>query len=202
MNKLYLLVLLCLMCFGSCSPKIEIIQEKVIDSLELYIQPYNISNSKQVIDFKDSLQIHLNEIITKPTNIIILPNIQLDDSLKATSIKYKASTILQNQVSMNLPGPVIGFTNYDISTRCRGIDNWGVLGLAFLNKNTCIVSTYRLKDKSLIWKVGIHELMHAHYGLRHCPNDSDSCIMKDAKGKANFKNKDHLCDTCKKLIYD
>ena len=31
----------------------------------------------------------------------------------------------------------------------------------------------------------------------HCPEDDPTCIMKDAKGKADFSNKVEFCKTCK-----
>ena len=45
-----------------------------------------------------------------------------------------------------------------------------------------------------------HEFIHTYYGYGHCPKDSTQCIMKDAKGKADFSNKIGLCKTCREKI--
>lgn len=34
----------------------------------------------------------------------------------------------------------------------------------------------------------------------YCPKDSSHCIMKDAKGHADFSNKNDLCGYCKSRI--
>ncbi|MBQ6228486.1 MAG: hypothetical protein IJK08_08000 [Prevotella sp.] len=46
-----------------------------------------------------------------------------------------------------------------------------------------------------------HEFFHAVCNMHHCPNDDPRCIMKDAKGHADFSNKEHMCKTCKELCH-
>ena len=66
---------------------------------------------------------------------------------------------------------------------------------------TCVVSDYRLKHKKRdYWKVVTHEFTHTACRYSHCPKDDPLCIMKDAKGKADFSNKEDFCETCKKNI--
>jgi len=61
-----------------------------------------------------------------------------------------------------------------------------------------VVSDHRLKhNKSDLWKVATHEFIHTYYAYPHCPKDSSHCLMKDAKGHADFRNKKDLCAFCK-----
>ena len=50
------------------------------------------------------------------------------------------------------------------------------------------------------WKVVTHEFTHTAYNYGHCPDDNPTCIMMDAKGKADFSNKNNFCKTCRENI--
>ncbi len=76
--------------------------------------------------------------------------------------------------------------------------NYGIMGLSYCPGNVCVVSDHRIKTKSMVWKLMLHEFCHAFYGAKHCPNDDPKCFMKDAKGKGNVEVQNWLCDSCKR----
>lgn len=101
---------------------------------------------------------------------------------------------------------IIGVTNKDISTAIHGSDDYGILGLSYLNSNrihNSIISTYRLSRKKDLWKLAAHEFCHGFYNMPHCPNDYEYCLMQDAKGgNPHFELKDTLCVECtRRCIY-
>jgi archaemetzincin len=79
--------------------------------------------------------------------------------------------------------------------------NWGIFGMARLNKKPCVVSTHRMgkNHKDRLIKVSIHETGHS-LGIPHCKNTK--CVMTDAKGKGSTVDNAFLwmCDNCKSKI--
>lgn len=116
--------------------------------------------------------------------------------------RYRARKILdQQQGQLQQTGDVvIGLTDKDISTSVHGHEDWGILGLSYVNLNNCVISTYRVKDKSQFWKVVLHEFGHGFLGLPHCPNGDPTCFMVDANGKPNLTPERRFCDSCSKKI--
>ncbi|MBQ3364269.1 MAG: hypothetical protein IJG42_10005 [Muribaculaceae bacterium] len=137
------------------------------------------------------------------TEVKVLPNKPLTkDLMNDAKTRYRASKILDLQQGMiKQPGDVvIGLTDKDISTSVHGYEDWGILGLSYLNKSNCVISTFRVKDKSQFWKVVLHEFGHGFVGLPHCPNNDSSCFMVDANGKPNLTPQRHFCDSCARYI--
>ena len=64
----------------------------------------------------------------------------------------------------------------------------------------CVISTYRVKDKTQFWKVVLHEFGYGFLGLDHCPNHDPQCFMVDCKGKPDLVQEKYLCDTCSSRI--
>jgi hypothetical protein len=93
----------------------------------------------------------------------------------------------------------IGVTHRDICREQKnGVKDWGVVGSSIADYHACVVSDYRLKHKKRdLWKVALHEFIHTYYHYPHCPKDSAHCLMKDAKGRADYSNKKALCGYCK-----
>ena len=88
------------------------------------------------------------------------------------------------------------------SVSYKGRPDWGVLGLSLIPKKACVVSTFRVRNRRDLWKVAAHEFIHTCFEYQHCPDDNPKCLMKDAKGRADFSNKSMLCEKCSKRIYD
>ena len=65
------------------------------------------------------------------------------------------------------------------------------------NHRIIIGLTHKKRD---YWKVVTHEFTHTACRYSHCPDDNPLCIMKDAKGKADFSNKEIFCKTCREKI--
>ena len=171
----------------------------------ILIQPYDdFSGEKSQAVAKQletALSKHMKSLAV--TQVQILPNKPLTEDLMNTDkTRYRANKILDQQQSiLQQPGDVIiGLTNSDISTSVHGYEDWGILGLSYLNRNNCIISTYRVKDKSQFWKVVLHEFGHGFLGLPHCPNNDRSCFMVDANGKPNLTPQHHFCDSCSRKI--
>jgi predicted Zn-dependent protease len=129
--------------------------------------------------------------IMDPTHLPQSSYIKERNRYKVTPILNYQSTLLKgNEV-------IIGLTHKDICTSIHGVKDYGIVGISRLNRQVCVVSDKRLKDKSLYWKPILHEFIHTFYGANHCPNDDPRCFMKDAKGHGNFEIQNKLCDSCK-----
>lgn len=171
----------------------------------ILIQPYGDFSKDKALEVSKQLKRALNEHVRglAVTEVQVMPNKPLsEDLMNHAKTRYRASKILDQQQGMvKLPGDVvIGLTDKDISTSVHGYEDWGILGLSYLNKNNCVISTFRVKDKSQFWKVVLHEFGHGFLGLPHCPNNDSSCFMVDANGKPNLTPERHFCDSCTKYI--
>lgn len=142
-------------------------------------------------------------------DVIVNGDLPLVDSLKVKGTKRIQSNKLllhSNKINSNLEGKVLVLTKYDICTdrtlNGKTYKNWGIFGLAGINKQSTVVSTFRMtKNHDVrLEKVTIHELGHT-LGLRHCDYD-ERCVMNDAKGKGSNLDgtKLMLCDKCKEKI--
>lgn len=96
----------------------------------------------------------------------------------------------------------IGITNRDVSCTVHGVNDFGVLGLSYLNHkyNGVAVSTFRLRNKDEIWKVAAHEFTHCFFSMVHCKANDPHCIMQNANKHPNFSIKEKLCDKCKDQV--
>ncbi len=114
--------------------------------------------------------------------------------------RYRADTIIDwlselangNQV-------IVGLTTKDISASKGEYADWGIMGLGQCPGNSCVVSSFRLKNlcDSQLFKVVIHELGHTQ-GLEHCP--VESCFMRDAEGRNTTDEEFDFCPACKKRL--
>lgn len=118
--------------------------------------------------------------------------------------RYRAEKIAEELQELSVDGKkVLGLTQVDISTTKGEHKDWGVIGLAFLDGQGCVVSDYRLRGKGSDdlyrkrWmKTVIHEVGHS-LGLDHC-TASDKCPMQEYEG--SVRNTDGaemtLCKSC------
>jgi archaemetzincin len=117
--------------------------------------------------------------------------------------RYVASDILHNLKGKDIAGSaaynykVLALTDKDVET--ENGRHWGVMGLAFLGGDQCVVSTYRMKGMGdRFQKVTLHEVGHM-LDIDHCKFNEPSCFMNDAKGKGSTVDRAniYLCDGCR-----
>ena len=193
--KKYLLYMLLALLLAACSGKEQV--------RTIYLQPYDNFTQQEAMKLKTELDTHLQEILNDSFIVKVLPNKPLTrDLLNDAKTRYKGERIISSL--KDSPSTTIALTHKDISIEYNGKKDWGVLGVSFRKTppcNACAVSDYRLKNKKRdLWKVVVHEFIHTHYAYSHCPKDSTHCIMKDARGHADFSNKNGLCGYCKSRI--
>lgn len=198
MKRQYLFYLLVTMVLAACSE-----ENQVGKVTTIYLQPYSNFTQQEAKILKLELDKRLPHLLKDSFAIEVLPNKPLtNDLLNDAKTRYKGERIISSL--KDSPSTTIALTHKDISVEIRGRKDWGVLGVAYRNTppwNACVASDYRLKNKKRdLWKVVVHEFIHTYYSYSHCPKDSTHCIMKDAKGKADFSNKNDLCGYCKSRI--
>jgi archaemetzincin len=180
-------------------------------------EPVEVPEEKQIV-FVQTMgkvsQDDLNLVVSTISDfynfeVIVKGQFPIMDSLKVKNTnRFQANRVLKTSNIMNrdLDGKVLILTEYDICTD-RKLDgvvhkNWGIFGLAGVNKQTTVISTYRMKTNhtNRLTKVTVHELGHT-LGLQHCHND-EKCVMSDAKGKGSNVDGTEikLCLECKKHI--
>ena len=173
-------------------------------NVTIYLQPYDNYAQKEAELLKADLEKHVEQIVFSGFNFVVLPNKPLPDSyLGETRKKYRTDKIINTlKEDADNQHIYIGITHHDICRAYKnGVKDWGVLGSSIPDYHACVVSDHRLKHKKRdLWKVVTHEFIHTYYRYPHCPKDSSHCIMKDAKGHADFSNKHDLCGYCKSKI--
>lgn len=187
MNKLFFLILTALLITG-CSRKKKDDGEKSVRITFIACNQFPIKDLLKT-------QIAIEEYLYKEFNIVAM--IEYDDvpeTIGKSGKRYNAEEIANHFQSDSFPLTIV-FLNEDIEQNGKG-----VLGISLHPGNTCVVSSYRLKNKSDIWKLVAREFIHTYFDYSHCPNDNTNCIMKDAKEKVNFDNIESLCSTCKREI--
>lgn len=183
-------------------------KESFNEKTKLAVQPYgNFSNQEVTIATKvlDSFF---------DLDIAVLPIKKLDSRafVNIKKPRYRADSIIKFQKEYIKDGSfdyILGLTNKDISTtKSEKVHlnptyrDWGILGLARLNGNTCVISTDRMNKKEEPKKFGlrfkkvvIHEFGH-NLNLPHCPNTS--CVMTSAVESIKNIDKAQLafCELC------
>jgi archaemetzincin len=130
-----------------------------------------------------------------------------EDAWYAPRKRYRAEKLLDHLATEVLPtagcNAVMGFASVDISTTKDEIEDWGILGLAYVDGGVGVVSSYRMKRgktarRKVIQraiKVANHELGHV-LGLPHMDGGPE-CMMNDAHGTIKTVDKEHggMCDS-------
>ena len=171
--------------------------------VKISLQPYADFTQKEALKLKEDLENNLSPLIGEyALSIDVLPNKPLTNTLmNEVGSRYRADKIINSlEKDADSQHIIIALTHKDISVSYKGRPDWGVLGLSLIPKKACVVSTYRLKNRKDLWKLTTHEFIHTCFNYKHCPNDNPKCIMKDAKGHADFSNKTTLCEQCSKKI--
>ena len=169
----------------------------------IFLQPYDNYTQKEAMQLSNVLEKKFLELYGVEFEFEVLPNKKLSAELmNDNKTRYRADKIINSlKDGAGDHKIIIALTHKDVSVPYKGKADWGVLGLSIHGTYTCVVSDYRLKHKKRdYWKVVTHEFTHTACRYSHCPKDDPLCIMKDAKGKADFSNKEDFCETCKKNI--
>ena len=188
---------------------VDVVSDTVAECLcphcRLLIQPYgdfSYDRAKAVAEeLEKSLATYVEDLAV--TEVQVLPAKPLtEDLMNDAKTRYRASKILDKQAGLKSQknDAIIGLTDKDISTSAHGYEDWGILGLSYMGHSNCVISTFRVKDKSQFWKVVLHEFGHSYLGLDHCPNNDPQCFMVDCNGKPDLARERYLCDTCTKSI--
>ena len=169
----------------------------------IFLQPYDNYTQKEAKQLSKVLEKKFLELYGVEFEFEVLPNKKLSaDLMNDNKTRYRADKIINSlKDGAGNHKIIIALTHKDVSVPYKGKADWGVLGLSIHGTYTCVVSDYRLKHKKRdYWKVVTHEFTHTACRYSHCPDDNPLCIMKDAKGKADFSNKVEFCKTCKEKI--
>lgn len=192
------ILLIILLLFSSCN---DIKNSNVKNnSIIICLNPCNNFSQKEA----NKIAIELEDFFYN--NYKIIPQITVESNIKLSSefrnsskTRYNASELIKYyQTDAELIQVLL--LNEDIFTYRNNKKEWEILGQSIIGGNTCIVSSYRLKNKNNMWKVVLHEYCHTYFKYYHCPNDDPKCFMKDAKGHANIEIQKYFCNDCKKII--
>lgn len=165
----------------------------------IFLQPYEHYTQKEAKQLSKVLEKKFLDLYGVEFEFEVLPNKKLSaDLMNNSKSRYRADKIINSlKKEASDHRIMIGLTHKDVSVPYKGKPDWGVLGLSIHGTYACVVSDYRLKNKKRdYWKVVTHEFTHTACNYSHCPIDDLTCIMKDAKGKADFSNKVDFCKTC------
>ena len=180
---------------------------QVVDSsphyTTIFLQPLDNFTQQEAMQLQEVLEQRFRKIFNEGFEFETLPNKKLSVYLMNDSkSRYRADKIINSlKKEASNHRIIIGLTHKDVSVPYKGKPDWGVLGLSIHGTYACVVSDFRLKNKKRdYWKVVTHEFTHTACNYSHCPNDDPTCIMKDAKGKADFANKVSFCKTCREKI--
>ena len=192
----------------SCTPK------EIKKDICIGIQPFKEFDKKLL----DTIRIALNKYYH--ADIIVFPvrKLPLNAFVNIKTPRFRADYLIRylKKIKPDSVDYIIGLTNKDIS--CTKKDffgntkspeskyfDWGIFGLGYRPGSSCIVSTFRLKNRderifiNRFKKVSVHELGH-NFGLNHCK--TQKCIMQDAAetiktiDNVNFE----LCNNCRKKL--
>ena len=195
----YILLAVLMLC--GCNKKLE--QANSSCPPTIFLQPYDNFTQDEAKQLSQMLEKKFLELFGVEFEFEVLPNKKLSaDLMNDSKSRYRADKIINSlKKEASKQRIMIGLTHKDVSVPYKGKADWGVLGLSIHGTYACVVSDYRLKNKKRdYWKVVTHEFTHTAFRYNHCPEDDPTCIMKDAKGKADFSNKVGFCKTCREKI--
>lgn len=207
---LYIACLLCLGCVNNDKrnklseqiPEQTSEQTQTCDNeIAIYLQPYNDFPEKQILQLQMDVQNCLDTLIPeKKFKVKTLPNRQLPaQCFYQPRKRYRADSILVYQTIFNNSNYIVGVLNTDISCSAHGYEDFGILGLGSRPGKTAVVSSFRVKNKLLFYKVAVHEFLHT-LGMPHCSENDRSCYMCDADKVPRLEKEVRLCESCREEL--
>lgn len=182
---------------------------------EIYLVPLDGTPKSRVEALKDSLEKNLNAIsAAKEADpkknglpyvyiVNVLPHANTPDScLNNIKSRYRANKILRSlrkayAKEIKRGYYIIGVTDRDISTTAHGVDDYGIQGLTGMPGKVSIISSFRVKDKRMLWRLAAHEYCHGEFEMAHCEKKDPKCLMKDAEGgNPHLELKKTFCSQC------
>lgn len=167
----------------------------------IVLVPYGDFTVKEAQTLKAELGPKLNDMAYGIWKIVVdKPHALEQPWYYAPRNRYRADRIIHSLNARTKGDTVlIALTHRDVSTSLHGQKDYGIMGLSYRPGWAAVVSTFRLKRHSDLWKVTMHEFLHS-MGWPHCQKDDPHCIMQDAHGKNTFNRKNGLCNDCKEKI--
>ena len=198
MKRLFPISLLLMISMISCDIGNGGNAGKDVAVITLHLQPYNGFPQGQLEKLQSDVQHCLDTLIPE-----LKFDVKLRDEINLPAScyykprnRYRADSIIRYQRTLDKNNYIMGVMSQDISTTVHNVEDWGVLGLSFRPGKSAVVSNYRVKNKSLFYKVLVHEFLH-NLGLPHCSHDDRSCYICDANKRPQLEKQTRLCPTCK-----
>lgn len=171
--------------------------------ITVHLQPYNGYPADKVKGLQRDMQHCLDTLIPElKFHVNVLEERTLPSSFLYTPRnRFRADSIIRYQKSFPTHDYVMGVISSDISTTVHGTQDFGILGLSYRPGKSAVVSSFRVKNKDLFYKVAVHELLHS-LGLPHCPQMDRSCYICDADKRPQLEKQTRLCEQCKKKLME
>jgi len=177
-------------CKTECKPKVKSVINKTQSQtpVKIFILPLGKVNESIISGtYRDIKKIFQNIEVMAPEG---MPS----NAFYPPRNRYRADTLIRwMSKRANSNEIFVGITMNDISATKNTIPDYGIMGLGYCPGNACVVSGFRLKDKSNFFKVVVHEMGHTT-GLLHCPDKA--CYMKDAEGVDTTDDEKGFCTKC------
>lgn len=176
-------------------------QQKKTEVINVLLQPYNGYPADKLKSLQRDMQNCLDTLIPElKFHVEVCENSTLPSSFLYTPRnRFRADSIIRYQKSFPTHDYVMGVISSDISTTVHGVQDFGILGLSYRPGRSAVVSSFRVKNKSLFYKVAVHELLHS-LGLPHCAQKDRSCYICDADKHPQLEKQTRLCEPCKKKL--
>lgn len=176
-------------------------QQHKAEVITVFLQPYNGYPADKLKRLQLDIQHCLDTLIPElKFHVDVLEERTLPSSFLYTPRnRFRADSIICYQKSFPTHDYVMGVISSDISTTVHGVQDFGILGLSYRPGRSAVVSSFRVKNKSLFYKVAVHELLHS-LGLPHCAQKDRSCYICDADKHPQLEKQTRLCEPCKKKL--